>query len=93
MSKIIEIQKMMEVATEELDFALATEMQDEEGRPQRVIYAGENTNFLDTHPIKLDIIINYLQRMKDAGSNYVSIDYNSDGYYYLMEGYKVEAKD
>ena len=91
MSKVIEIKKIVEFETEELDFAFIDQT-NEDGEPYEVIYAGEDTNFLDAYPIKIDEMISYLTRIKEAGGNYVSVEYHVDHYTYLIEGYKVETK-
>lgn len=90
MSKVIEIEKLIQIETEELNYAFVTDITNEENG--EIIYKGENTNFLDEHPIKIENLIKDLQRIKKAGCNYVSIGYNTDHYQYLLEGYKVESK-
>lgn len=90
MNKIIEIEKTIEIITEELNYAFVTDITKDEN--SEIIYKGENTNFLDEHPIKIETLIKDLQRIKDAGCNYVSVGYDVDHYQYILEGYKVESK-
>lgn len=42
-----------------------------------------------TEPILIDSIIDKLQKIKERGSNYVSLDYHCDHISYEMTGYKV----
>lgn len=82
--RTIEIEKKLELETEPLDYALLYNEEDSE-----IIYKGENVNFLDSFPIKVEDIEKLLFRIKESGSNYVSINYNVDKYQYTLEGYKV----
>jgi hypothetical protein len=91
MSKVVEITKQIEIVTEELDYGFVTTT-DEEGRPYEIIYKGENTNFLDAYPIAIEVIEKEISRIKAAGCNYISFDYDVDHYQYTIEGYKVETK-
>lgn len=86
MSKIIEIQKIIEIETEELDYAFNNEL----SKDGEIIYKGEETNFLDEFPIKIEELEKYIERIKKTGCNYISIGYHVDHYTYLLQGYNVK---
>jgi hypothetical protein len=44
---------------------------------------------VDTEPIKIDILIKALKRLKEDGSTHVSLDYHCDHIGYDITGYKI----
>ena len=86
--KEIKIEKLVEFVTDELDFAFIDQV-NEDGEPYEVIYAGENVNFMDSYPIKLEEIEKQIKRLKNANCNYISFNYDADHYQYIIEGSKV----
>ncbi len=47
------------------------------------------SEYMDPSPIKIDELINILNRLKVNGSNYVSIDYNCDHPDYKFTGFNI----
>lgn len=91
MSKVIEIEKVESILTGELSY-MFIEQVNEEGDPYEVIFSGEDTNFPEAAPMKIEDLEKHLQMLKSKGCNYVSLDYNIDHYEYSIDGYKVEVK-
>lgn len=90
MSKVIEINKLLEIETEELDYALVHDfIKDPDAE---IIYRGDDNKFGESSPIKIEDIEKLIDRIKKAGCNYISFNYHSDHYQYILEGYKVETK-
>jgi hypothetical protein len=44
---------------------------------------------VDTEPIKIDILIKALKRLKEDGSTHISLDYHCDHIGYDITGYKI----
>ena len=88
MAKVITIEKLAEILTGELSF-MSIEETNDEGEPNEVIFAGENTNFSEAAPIKIEDLEKHLKELKDKGCNYVAFDYNIDHYEYVIEGYSI----
>lgn len=49
-------------------------------------------SWIDNYPIKIDEVVEMLQRLKDAGSDYVSMGYLTDQREYIFHGFKRETK-
>ena len=84
----ITIEKVGEVVTPELDYGFIDQTNDE-GEPYEIIFKGEETQFSEASPMKIEDLEKYLQQLKEKGANFVSFLYNVDHYEYVIEGYKV----
>ena len=85
MSKVITIEKVGEVLTEELDYGFIDQTNDED-EPYEIIFKGEETQFSEASPIKIEDLEKLIQQLKEKGANFVSFLYDTDHYQYIIEG-------
>ena len=74
----------------ELDFDLQQEfgfMYDDDDSEFHEIAVDPNP--VDTYPIRIDCLINSLQRMADLGATHVELDYHCDHIGYDLAGFKI----
>ena len=53
-------------------------------------YIINQNGYADGYPIKIDRVIEQLQKMKDAGCNYIEMDYHCDHIGYQFSGFLIE---
>jgi hypothetical protein len=54
------------------------------------IYIIEQHGYAEGYPIKIDRVIEQLQKMKNAGCNYIEMDYHCDHIGYQFSGFLIE---